>query len=64
MIDTRFDEIMHKLRLWSGYGDDETSFRMSEQGDTPSEPRNHNIQPPELHEKEDRQPNHQVFYQP
>jgi hypothetical protein len=19
MIDTRFDEIMHKLRLWSGY---------------------------------------------
>ena len=30
LIDTRFDEIMHKLRQWSGYGDGETSFRMSE----------------------------------
>lgn len=31
LIDTRFDEIMQKLRQWSGYGDDvETSFRMSE----------------------------------
>ena len=37
LIDTKFDEIMHKLRQWSGYSDGldaETSFRMSEPAET------------------------------
>jgi hypothetical protein len=37
LIDTKFDEIMQKLRQWSGYSDGldaETSFRMSEQAES------------------------------